>query len=103
MSHTIRLRGFWDIAGEGGHAIHSRNFGKPRLPDETERVWLTFSSLPAAAEVRLNGELIVTTVTSGPFAADVTDRLQARNAVKITVKASESPGEVALEIRPLPS
>jgi hypothetical protein len=103
MIHTIRLRGFWDIAGEGGQAIHSRGFGKPRLPDETERVWLTCSSLPAASEVRLNGELIVTTVTSGPFAADITDWLQARNAVRITVPANETPGQVSLEIRPLPS
>jgi hypothetical protein len=101
MSHTIRLRGFWDIVEEGGQAIHSRNFGQPRLPDETERVWLTCSNLPAAAEVKLNGELIVTTVTPGPFAADVTDRLQARNAVRIAVPVNETPGEVTLEISPL--
>jgi hypothetical protein len=103
MSHTIRLRGFWDVAREGGRAIHSRNFGKPRLPDSNERVWLTCSSLPAAAEVRLNGELILSTVAHGPIETEVTELLLARNVVTIAVPASESPGEVALQIRPAAS
>ena len=100
MSHTIRLRGFWDISAAGGQTVHSRKFGQPRLPDKTERVWLTFSSLPAASEVRLNGELIVSTVTSGSVETDVTECLLVRNAVAIAVPAGETPGEIALEIRP---
>lgn len=99
MSHTIRLRGFWEVIEAGEHATHSRNFGKPRLPDEIELVWLVFSSLPAATEIHLNGNSIATTAASGPFEADVTALLLGRNTVTFTVRRDEDPGEVALEIR----
>ena len=101
MSHTIRLRDFWDISEseEGGCSVHSRNFGKPRVVDLAERVWLICSALPASAEVTLNGELIGSITTPGPFAADVTIRLQGRNTVSFTVPPGEQLGEVAIEIR----
>jgi hypothetical protein len=99
MSHTIRLRGFWEVVEAGEHATHSRNFGKPRLPDETEHIWLVCSTLPAGTEVHLNGSLIATTAVSGPFEADITTRLLRRNTVCFTSPRSEYPGEVAMEIR----
>jgi hypothetical protein len=99
MSHTIRLRGFWEVVEAGGHATHSRNFGKPRLPDETEHIWLVCSALPAATQVHLNGDLIATTAASGPFELGITTQLLGRNTVSFTVPRGEYPGEVALEIR----
>jgi len=99
MSHTIRLRGFWEVVEAGEHATHSRHFGKPRLPDETERIWLVCSTLPAATQVHLNGDLIATNQVPGPFQADITIRLLGRNTVSFTVPRGEYPGEVALEIR----
>jgi hypothetical protein len=99
MSHTIRLRGFWDVIEAGEHATHSRNFGKPRLPDEAEHIWLVCSALPAATQVHLNGDLIATTTASGPIEADITSRLLGRNTLRFTVPRGESPGEVAVEIR----
>jgi hypothetical protein len=99
MSHTIRLRDHWGISEAGGRSIHSRNFGKPRIIDPTERVWLICSALPASAEVTLNGELIGSIATSGPFSADVTFHLQGRNTLSFTVPLGKRPGEVAIEIR----
>ena len=99
MSHTIRLRGFWEVVEAGEHAAHSRNFGKPRLPDEAEQIWLVCSALPAATQVHLNGDLLARTEASGPFESDITTRLLGRNTVSFTVPTGEYPGEVALEIR----
>ena len=100
MSHIIRLRGFWQVVEEGERTTYSRGFGKPRLPDDTEHIWLLCTSLPAQAEVRLNGDLVTTTVAAGPFGADITARLLGRNSVSISLPRGESPSEVALEIRP---
>jgi hypothetical protein len=99
MSHTIRLRGFWEVVEAGEHSTHSRNFGKPRLPDETEHIWLVCSALPARTEVYLNGNLIATTAVPGPFEADITTGLLPRNIVSFTTPRGEFPGEVGMEIR----
>jgi hypothetical protein len=100
MAHTIRLRDFWEIVEEGDDTTHSRNFGKPRLRDEAEHVWLICSTLPARTLVRLNGDLITITAAPGPFAADITTWLRLRNTVSFTVPRGERPGEAAIEIRP---
>lgn len=100
MPHTIRLRGFWQILEEEERTIYSRNFGKPRLPDDSEHIWLTSTSLPVQTEVRLNGDLVATTVAAGPFGVDITPRIRGRNSVSFTLDRGGSPAEVALEIRP---
>jgi hypothetical protein len=100
MSHTIRLREFWDFSEADGLAVYSRNFGKPRLPDEHERVWLISSRLPASAEIRVNGEIVHRVTDTGPFALDITIHLRQRNTVSFTLPRGERPGEVTLEIRP---
>jgi len=100
MAHNIRLRGFWHILQEEERTTYSRGFGKPRLPDDTEHVWLTCTSLPVQTEVRLNGDLIATTVATGPFGVDITPRLRGRNSVSFTLSSREVLSEIALEIRP---
>jgi hypothetical protein len=99
MNHTIRLRGFWDIAEADGRTIHSRNLGKPRLTDQQERVWLVSSRLPATAEVRVNGEVVDSVTDAGPFALDITIHLRHRNTVSFNLPPGECPGEISLEIR----
>jgi hypothetical protein len=55
--------------------------------------------VPGPAEITLNGELVGTLAQSGPFAVDITDKLQARNVIELRVESAELLGEVMLEIR----
>src|SRR5947207_5237059 len=97
--HTIRLRGFWETSTEGSRTIHSRPFGRPRLLDAAERVWLLCAWVPGSAEVAINGEPVGVAPEAGPFAADITDQLQKRNTAQLAVESGEQLGEVVLEIR----
>ena len=82
-------------------AGRSRRFGRPRLPDATERVWLVCDAVPAAATVLVNGAPVGNAAAGGPsFAADVTSLLNPRNEVLIVTPSADPFGEVALEIRP---
>jgi hypothetical protein len=101
ISHTIRLRGFWETVDEGGRTRHSRNFGRPRLVDESEHIWLVCSTLIAPAEVRLNGEFLEGVMETGPFATEITTRIRPRNTVSITLPIASQLPEVAIEIRRL--
>lgn len=102
MTHTIHLRGCWETISDRARTTHSRKFGRPRTLDANERVWLICAALPGAAEVALNGQLVGTAAVGGPFAADITERLQARNIVELMVESTELIGTVALEIRSEP-
>jgi hypothetical protein len=97
--HRIRLGSPWEVAFEGERTRHKRNFGRPRTLDSGDRVWLVCERIPGAADVTVNGELIGTTPTAGPFVADVTARLLARNVVIVSVISGEPLAGVALEIR----
>lgn len=97
--HTIRLRGGWTSTPAGAAVRHTRPFGRPRTLDPGERLWLVCAWLPGPAEVFVNGGCVGRGQTAGPFAADITDRLQPRNTVEFVVAGTGSPGEVALEIR----
>jgi hypothetical protein len=99
ITHSIRLRGFWETSSDGVRTTHARQFGRPRTADPGERVWLVCGSVPGPAEVSVNGQLIGTLAAAGPFAADVTDLLLPRNAVRFAVESDQSLGEVAVEIR----
>lgn len=99
MTHTIHLRGCWETTFDRAHTTHSRKFGRPRTLDTTERVWLICATVPGAAQVAVNGQLVGTAAAGGPFAADITERLQARNIVELRVESTELIGTVALEIR----
>jgi hypothetical protein len=91
-THRIRLRGFWEATPRAdGRTRHVRRFGKPRTLDPGESAWLVGDTGPAA--VFLNGEPVGQSV--GPFAFEVTSRLQTRNELAIEGEL----GEVALEIR----
>jgi hypothetical protein len=99
MTHTIRLRGSWETSSDGTRTHHVRKFGRPRLPDPAERVWLVCELVPGAAEVSVNGRVVGALAGAGSFAADVTELLEPRNAVRFAVASGEPLGEVALEIR----
>lgn len=92
-AHRIRLRGFWEATPlADGRTRHVRRFGKPRTLDPGETAWVVGDTGPAT--VFLNGEEIGR-VEAGPFAFEVTARLQTRNELAI----DGALGEVALEIR----
>jgi hypothetical protein len=97
--HTIRLRGAWETVASGGTVCHSRNFGRPRSLDPGQRVWLVCDRLPGPARVSLNGTDLATASHTGPFAADITDRLAPRNVVVFSVSSPDPLGDVALQIR----
>ena len=99
MIHTIRLRGGWISTSDGCRVIHARNFGRPRTLDANERVWLVCENVAGPSEIRVNGERVGRTSEVEPFAADITDHLQPRNRVELTIGSNEVLGEVALEIR----
>lgn len=102
FSHCIRLGPPWQItATDTGATRHARKFGRPRTLDATEQLWLVCEHVPGVAEVRINGTLLASPNTPGPFAADITSLLLARNEV-VFVIASDAPlGSVSLEIRPV--
>ena len=98
--HTIRLRGAWSATTTGGRARHARKFGRPRTLDAGERVWLVCNGVPGPTSVFVNGESVgMIEEGGGPFAADVTDRLEMRNEVVFDTAATDPLGEVVLEIR----
>jgi hypothetical protein len=98
--HSIRLGSPWVVTplGDGG-ATHARKFGAPRALGAGERVWLVCARVPGAHTVSLNGQLLGALDAEGPFAADITDSLRARNEITFAVSGSEPLGPVALEIR----
>ena len=75
-----------------GRTRHVRRFGKPRTLDPGETAWVVGDVGPVV--VFLNSEE-VGRAGAGPFAFEVTARLQARNELAVEGEL----GEVALEIR----
>ena len=101
MTHTIRLRGFWESATDGPRTTHTRRFGRPRTLAPGERVWLVCPSPPGPVEVSINGRVV--SEAAGPVAVDVTDHLQPRNTVQLAAESAGSVGEVWLEIHRPPA
>jgi hypothetical protein len=99
VDHRIRLRGPWEVSADGGRTRHARRFGRPRTLDAGERLWLVCTRVPGPADVLLNGTALATLPAAGPFAADVTDAMLARNEVTFVVASAELLGEVSLEVR----
>ncbi len=98
--HTIRLRGFWDVATlPSGRTQHRRRFGKPRTLDANESLWLVCPQVLSAAMVLLNGEPVGTSSQLEPLAVDLTAHLQPRNEVVIEVTGEGELQDVVLEIR----
>lgn len=97
--HRIALRRPWQsVACERG-LRWTRRFGRPRLAPG-EQVWLVLEDLPEGTAARLNGEAL-----AGPEPQDVTGLLRARNELVLETPAAagpagDTPGRVALEIRP---
>ena len=98
--HRIRLGPPWDTTTADGRTRHARKFGRPRTLSAGETVWLVCDSLPDPADVSVNGEPVGSVgEAGGPFAADITARLNSRNEVVIDTPSAGQLGEVTLEIR----
>jgi hypothetical protein len=100
ITHKIRLGPPWQVAATDGAARHARKFGRPRMLDANEQLWLVCEHVPGAGEVRLNDTLLGSPDAPGPFAADITSLLLPRNEVTFAVASNEALGAVALEVRP---
>jgi len=86
--HTIRLRDPWEVrALPDGNNEYRRKFGKPRIDEVSESVWLI---CPEGSRIHLNGQQIEPV-------CDVTGLLLPRNEVAIVLNVPL--GEVQLEIR----
>ena len=97
--HTIRLGAPWEVAAEGESTRYTRHFGKPRILDSCDRVWLICQTTASPGELVVNG-LAVGQVSEGTrFAADITAFLLPRNVLSIVVGSCGSIGEMVLEIR----
>jgi hypothetical protein len=97
--HRIRLGPPWEVTATDSGTRHTRKFGRPRMLDANERLWLICDHVPGAAEVRVNGTPVGALEAAGPFAADLTDFLRQRNEVAFAVVADGSLGAVTLEVR----
>ena len=97
--HTIRLGPPWDVTATPSGMRHARKFGRPRVLDAHERVWLVCAHVPGSAGVSMNGTSLPALAAPGPFAADVTALLAPRNEVVFVVSSEGPLGAVALEIR----
>ena len=99
-THTIRLRGFWDVTPlPDGRTQHRRRFGKPRTLDATESLWLVCPHKLGAVSVLLNGEPVGASSQLEPLAVNLTASLQPRNEVVIEVTGEGELSDVVLEIR----
>jgi hypothetical protein len=98
--HRIRLHGFWTITPlAAGGVRHARRFGRPRALDPGETAWLVGDRSPGPGTLLLNSDPVGGVTAGGPFAFDVTARMQPRNEVWIDVTAGGILSEVAIEIR----
>jgi len=98
MVHRIRLGPPWEATVEAGRTHWVRRFGRPRTLSPQERIWLVCDALPRETEVSLN-DTNLGVAPGGPFAADITRLLAARNRVVLLTSSATPVGEVALEIR----
>lgn len=91
------------LLGFAGRVRFRRRFGYPGRIDSHERVWLTFAGIEGAAEIALNGHVLVGRHTDGPIEFDVTSLLGKRNELAVNVDCDSDAGglwgEVALEVR----
>jgi hypothetical protein len=101
-AHRIRLRRPWLCQVHAGRALWTRRFGRPTNLPADERVWLLLKGFPPDTSARLNGRPIPS------CACDVTDLLQARNALILETippvvagvePLEDPPGRVVLEFR----
>lgn len=100
--HCIRLRGFWEVTPLNRTWVrYLRRFGRPRISNTDETVWIAGDAIPGAAEVSLNGVVLGRIASGQPFAFEITYRLNPRNILVIDVNTmGDAPlGEVRVEIR----
>jgi hypothetical protein len=98
--HTIRLRGAWSATPSEDGVRYTRKFGWPTAVDPRERVWLVASGCRGLAVATLNGSnLTVEQGSPGSFAVDITDRLDRRNELGLTLSTAAALGDVSLELR----
>ena len=125
--HQIRLRGPWECEVIGdkpdtkrvimpcrwhdigwpdkpGRVLAVRRFGYPGRIDTYERVWLTFAGLSDRADIVLNEQPLGSIQdVDGPSDFDITQLLQPRNTLEVTLDWQNETGglwgEVAMEVR----
>jgi len=97
--HTIRLGPPWQTDATDAGTRHARKFGRPRILDANERLWLVCAHIPGPAAVSVNGTQVGGSDEGGPFAADITSLLLPRNEIAFAVPAGTALGAVALEVR----
>lgn len=99
LTHSIRLGPPWQITTTAEGTRYTRKFGRPRTLDANERLWLVCECVPGKAEVHVNGAVVGTVDSAGPFAADMTPLLQQRNEAAFVVDSDAPLGLVVLEVR----
>jgi hypothetical protein len=99
-THRIRLGPPWEVTSAGDHTRHARKFGRPRILDANERVWVVCDLVPGPATLTVNGQQVAATDAGQPVAADITQLLNPRNELVIETASAGPLGEVALEVRP---
>jgi hypothetical protein len=90
LAHSFRLRDPWQCEAFPGRVRWTRSFHSPTGIEPDDALWLVISGLPAAAEVRLNGNLLASesvtlqdVASSGQF--HVTGHLAPTNRIEIIV------------------
>jgi hypothetical protein len=111
-AHPIRLRGFWQPSPTpDGGVRFCRKFGRPRLTDPRERVWLICEDCPESAVLSLNGTVIGRVTAAQRLAVEVTKTLAERNELCLAfaplcgetlllTEPGQNPGQILLEIYP---
>lgn len=126
--HRIRLHGPWEVsrngpsgvefvkmkipcrwldagwAGFSGRAVYVRKFGSPRQLDPGEEVWLVLRGVTGSGRISINQhELARFEQSDEPKEFEITNRLQGRNELQITLSSDSDEGgiwgEVLLEFR----
>lgn len=95
-SHRIRLRKPWKSERRAEGHCFCRRFGRPTGLNPQTRVWMVLEAFQAAGSVALNGQQLGRLSGGADLCRfDVTERLETRNELVITLETTPSPGETA--------
>jgi hypothetical protein len=108
VMHRIRLAAPWQFEAAGHLARWTRSFHRPTGLDVRQRVRLRIEGVETPGKVVLNGRMLgVLDGAGAPVRFDVSDKLRARNELRLELASSfdgqradrsTPPGEIRLEI-----